>query len=33
MRIFKDPAAEAELNSATTPADFVAALTRLERKL
>jgi mannitol/fructose-specific phosphotransferase system IIA component (Ntr-type) len=32
-RVFKDPAAEAELRAAETPADFVALLSRREAKL
>ena len=33
MRIFKDPACEQELRTARTPAEFVEALSALERKL
>lgn len=33
MRIFKDPNAEKELHAATTPAEFIAVLSRVEKKL
>ena len=32
-RVFKDPSAECELRDATTPADFIALLSRREAKL
>lgn len=33
MRLFTDPEAEAALRTADTPTEFIASLTRLERKL